>query len=89
MVIIIMKQLFIRELNYISCVFVVAVVVKAASKLVIHRIFLFLKYHLLFPGPIVKEDRKKLKQFTLFNWSFVPDYISATDDLTIRGICLL
>ena len=71
-------------MNYISsCVFVVAVVVKAAVKLVIHRIFLFLKYHLLFPGPIMKEARKKLKQFTLFNWSFVPSHISVIDDLTI------
>ena len=79
-------------MNHISsCVYVVAVVLKAAIKLhfIIHRIFLFLKYHLLFPGSIVKEDRKKLKQFTLFNWSFVPSHISVTDDLTIWGICLL
>ena len=63
-------------------------VVKAAIKLVIHRNFLFLKHLLLFPG-IEKENRKKLAQYTRFNWSFVPSHISVTDDLTIWGICLL
>ena len=64
------------------------VVLSAAIKLVIHRIFLFLKHLLLFPF-IEKENRKKLAQYTRFNWSFVPSHISVTDDLTIWGICLL